>query len=61
VTHGTGMDLTQDKDEIEAKAQPGDMIEFIRGRHYSHWAVYVGNYLLFNNNIQCSYVSIDFP
>jgi uncharacterized protein YfaT (DUF1175 family) len=33
-------DTKENKDVLE-KAQPGDMIEFVRGR-YSHWAVYVG-------------------
>jgi hypothetical protein len=27
--------------EFLEKAQPGDMIEFVRGR-YSHWALYIG-------------------
>ena len=30
------------KDIAVDDAQPGDMIEFIRGRHYSHWAIYIG-------------------
>ena len=31
------------------KAQPGDMIEFIRGS-YSHWAIYIGKFVLLLSN-----------
>ena len=36
------IEKTKENEDILEKAQPGDMIEFIRGRHYSHWAIYIG-------------------
>ncbi len=36
---------TKENEDALAKAQPGDMIEFIRGT-YSHWAIYVGKFIL---------------
>ena len=35
---------SKDKDKLD-EAKPGDLIEFIRGPHYSHWAVYIGMFL----------------
>lgn len=32
---------TKQNEDVLAQAQPGDMIEFMRGT-YSHWAIYVG-------------------
>ena len=40
------VDDSKENEAVLEKAQPGDMIEFIRGRHYSHWAIYVGNDLV---------------
>jgi uncharacterized protein YfaT (DUF1175 family) len=37
---------TKENEDVLEKAQPGDMIEFIRGT-YSHWAIYVGTFILF--------------
>lgn len=46
------IEKSKENEDVLEKAQPGDMIEFIRGA-YSHWAIYVGkfnfimNYLCF--------------
>jgi uncharacterized protein YfaT (DUF1175 family) len=38
------IEKTKENEDIFEKAQPGDMIEFIRGA-YSHWAIYVGQFI----------------
>jgi uncharacterized protein YfaT (DUF1175 family) len=35
------MEYSKEFQDFLNKAQPGDMIEFVRGG-YSHWAVYIG-------------------
>ena len=35
------IEKSKENEDLLAKAQQGDMIEFVRG-HYSHWAIYAG-------------------
>jgi uncharacterized protein YfaT (DUF1175 family) len=39
------IEKSKENEDVLEKAQPGDMIEFIRGA-YSHWGIYVGKLCL---------------